>query len=166
MIQAINSTTNFKGIYQDRRQNFSNEQRQIIKDIKNKLADRTTKKDFLLEPFGKTGVSLYEVSGKTRFVDGDNGENFYYAFENKRLIANCDEKAPFDIKNFERNNVINKNLNGCLNVAFTMLIGVVTTLTILGLAKITSGKSCFTKNQTEIIQKTDTLRNNIIKQVK
>lgn len=165
MITAIYSIPNFKGIYQHKYEEFSGKQQLIIKDIKEKLGDRIEQKDYYIKSSDdKNSVLLYEVNGKKQILY--NNDKCYYTFEKNKFLASCNENSPLNIQKIDKNDILNKNLNGCLNVIFALMTGVVVTLTILGFAKIYTGKSCFSKNQTEMIQKADTLKNNIIKNVK
>ena len=164
MIPAINSATTFKKIYKPNDNPFSKLQMRAVDDIEKKLANKAKEKDFLIEPSGKNGVELYRLYGvrehnyKTAWLD--------CTYDKKVFCAYCDVFNPLiveDIDLVEENHI---NAQACLNVAKNILIAILASAALIGGALAVRNKINTTKAQTEFIQKTDTLKNNIIKIIK
>ena len=164
MIPAINSATSFKKIYRPNDKYFSNSQKNVIKYVEKKLANKAKEKDFLIEPGGKNGVELYMLYGvrehnyKTAWLD--------CTYDKKVFCAYCDEFTYFDPKDIDLVEENHINAQACLNVAKNILIAILASAALIGGAIAVRNKIHTTKAQTEFAQKTDTLKNNIIKNIK
>ena len=163
MISAINSAISFKKIYKPN-DNFSKSQMDVIKDIEKKLADKAEEKDFLVEPCGKKGVELYRIYGVVE-------HNYPYSnlnctFDKKVYCGFYDNFTPLnpeDIDLVEENHI---NAQACLNVAKNIFIAILATAALIGGALAVRNKIHSTKAPTEFVQKADSLKNNMIKNIK
>ena len=164
MISAVNSATSFKKIYRPNDKYFSKSQINVIKDVEKKLANKAEEKDFLIKPRGTKGVELYRLYGAKK-----NNEPYSYlncTFDKKVYCAFCNEFTPFnpeDIDLVEENHI---NAQACLNVAKNIFIAVLASAALIGGALVLRKEIHTTKAQTEFVQKADTLKNNIIKNIK
>ena len=77
-----------------------------------------------------------------------------------------DEFTPFNPENIDLVEENHINAQACLNVAKNILIAILASAALIGGALAVRNKINTTKAQTEFIQKTDTLKNNIIKNTK
>ena len=164
MISAINSATSFKKIYKPNDTHFSNSQKSTISDIEKKLANKAKEKDFLIEPSGKNGVELYRLYGarehnyKSAWLD--------CTYNKKVFCAYCDIFNPLiveDIDLVEENHI---NAQAILNVTKNIFIAILASAALIGGALAVRNKIHATKAQTELVQKADSLKNNLIKSIK
>ena len=161
MIPAINSATSFKAFYKPNNFNFSEQQKAVIKDIETKLGDRVKERDYCVVPEGKNEVWLYKISNP-RVNLFDNS----LRFDKKSLCAICDEWHPFDIEKYDAAEKTLNDMAGCLKWGLIIMTTLLTSAIVLGGICLAKGCKQATKAQTELIQKADTLKNNIIKNIK
>ena len=164
MISAVNSATSFKKIYKPNGNPFSKSQMNVIKDIEKKLANKAEEKDFLIEPCGKKGVELHRIYGVVE-------HNYPYSylnctFDKKVYCGFYDQFTPFNPENIDLVEENHINAQACLNVAKNIFIAVLASAALIGGALAVRNKIHSTKAQTEFVQKADTLKNNIIKNIK
>ena len=165
MIPAINSATSFKKIYKPNDKYFSKSQLNVIKDVERKLADKAEKKDFLIEPYGKRRVELHRIYGVVEHSP-DPYSRLNCTFDKKVYCGSCDEFTPFNPENIDLVEENHINAQACLNVAKNILIAILASAALIGGALAVRNKINTTKAQTEFIQKTDTLKNSMIKNIK
>ena len=164
MIPAINSATSFKKIYKPNDNPFSKSQMNVINNIEKKIANKAEEKDFLIEPCGKKGVELHRIYGVVE-------HNYPYSylnctFDKKVYCGFYDEFTPFNPENIDLIEENHINAQACLNIAKNILIAILASAALIGGALAVRNKINTTKAQTEFIQKTDTLKNSMIKNIK
>lgn len=164
MITAINTATSFKKIYRPNDKYFSKSQINVIKDVEKKLADKSEEKDFLVLPRGRKSVELYRLYGAKK-----NNEPYSYlncTFDKKVYCALCNEFNYFNPKDIDLAEENYINAQACLNVAKNILIAILASTALIGGALVLRKEIVTRKAQTEFVQKVDTLKNNIIKNIK
>lgn len=161
MIPAINSAISFKAFYKPNNFNFSEQQKAVIKDIETKLGDRTKERDFCVVPEDKNAVGLYKVSNP-RVNLFDNS----LRFDKMSLCATCDEWHPFDIEKYDAAEKTLNDMAGCLKSGLILMATMLTSAIVLGGIYLARGCKQATKAPTEFVQKADTLKNNMIKNIK
>lgn len=157
MISAINSATSFKAFYKPNDLRFSESQQAVIKDIENKLGDRVDRNDFCVLPHEDNAVGLYKVSNPRV-----NLFNNKLKFDKISLYTVCDEWHPFDVQKYDAAEKTLKQMGGCLDLAVKILVPLAVSAIVLAGAFSLKSKKIF-KNQPELIQKNDTLKENLAK---
>lgn len=168
MIPAINSATSFKAFYKPNNFKFSEQQKAVIKDIESKLGDRTKERDFCVVPEDKNAIGLYKVSNPRVNLFNNN-----LRFDKMSLCAICDEWHPFDVEKYDAAQKILNDMAGCLKQGLILIAALATSLIVFYGIYLAKGHKQATKAKTELVQKADTLiqkadslKNNIIKNIK
>ena len=158
MIPKINSATSFKAFFIPNDLRFSESQQAVIKDIENKLGDRVDRKDFCVLPHEDNAVGLYKVSNPRV-----NLFNNKLKFDKIRLYTVCDEWHPFDVQKYDAAEKTLKQMGGCLDIALKILVPLTVLATALAVFSNLKSSNAAAKAQTELIQKFDTLKENLAK---
>lgn len=170
MITAINSATNFRGVYSKKGAYFSESQKRTIENIKTTLGDKKDTKDFFVsQGEKKDSVSLSEVVGLKNIGVGVDSDNVTWQAEFQ--VGTYNEEYPFKIEDLNKAEKAWRNLNLYL-WAFPIIV--LTGILLAGfMGKKPAAKEINSEVKTELvqkadtlIQKADTLKNSIIKNIK
>lgn len=161
-INPINQNqTSFNALYKPKNYKFSESQQKVIKDIEAKLGDRINEKDYSIVPYGGYSVALRQVEGiKTNPYDSNE-----WIFDKTKICAICDEENLLDITELDKAKDEKEYLkrfstfSATRDLFFTLAIAGVLLSGIL----IKKSSTPALKHQNEIINKIDSLKNNITK---
>ena len=170
MINPINSTITFKGVYSKKGTAFSESQLRTIDNIKTTLGDKKEKMDFFVSHGDrKDAVSLSKVVGMKPLGTGVESDNVTWMTQFE--VGTYDENHPFkieDLKTSEKkwsNN--NWGLIAVMCVAITaMLLMAVGRVRTLVHQTNTEAKMELVNKVDSLMQKVDTLKNNMVKKIK
>lgn len=169
MISAINSATNFKGIYSNKGVSFSNSQLRTIENIKETLGDKQETMDFFVgHGLIQNTVNLSRVVGMKKLGVGIHSNNV--TWKEQYEIGTYDEEHPFKIEDLKiADKKQTSNLLWGLSLFALPIIGFI--FCLFANPKVTIGYEPKVKN--ELIQKTDslkqkadTLKNGLLKTLK
>ena len=158
MITPVNSSNTFKAIYKPDKNLFTKSQQRVATDMESKLAYRAISKDFCIEPYGQNHVALFSVEG----VDKSSFSG-QYLYDKKVLCAICDEFTPLKVENVDLAEELHLNAKAALAVVGNILLALLASAAIVGGIFCFSGGKNSSKIQQEVVQKVDTLKNNLVK---
>ena len=119
MINPVNNIS-FKSVYVTNQSIVSKSQEETILDIKNKLAEKSLKKDFVITPLNRGFVRLTRVRN-VKEVKNNTDEKLKY--KNDLYIGTYDENHPFNIEDYDFADKQNKKYKASLMALTTILIG-------------------------------------------
>ena len=169
MIPAINSATSFKGVYSNKGELFSESQLRTIENIKTTLGDKKESMDFFVSQ-GKTKDSVYlsKVIGlKSTGVGVDSNTVTWQA---EYEVGTYNEKYHFKIEDLARaDKKESANILYQISILAIPIIGFL--FCLFANPKATIGyepkaKTELVQKADTLMQKADTLKNNIIKNIK
>lgn len=145
MITAINSANSFKAVYSVY-EKYSDKQDKLCKEIETKLGDRIHHHDYLLAPGPNDSVELYCYNSK------NNKTGYFWTFN--------DTTEPFDDKALEKLDAAhNRHLKLNMGVAAFVVLSLGALFALIGKATKFNNPN----SQTELVNKVDTLKNNLAK---
>ena len=162
MIPAISSINTFKGLYINNEGVYSASQKRTIDDIKKKLLERASSRDFYIEQNSQNdSVNLYELA-RTDTKEGSKNVN-KFSQSNLYLVGSYNENSPFDIERFDKDDrkrgYTAAIILGAILASFILLIG----STMKGCLSSQKQKPVI---KTELIEKLDSLKNILHKNLK
>lgn len=165
MITVTESTNSFKGVYYHKDTNFTKNQRKTIRQIKSTLGNLQDSRDFYVRQGEKSSVILSSIK-KVKTNDTKDSK-----FKIQSDIGRYDLKHPFrlnDLKEADkerRNRILNGfSLFGVMLLGFLFCLVVNPKLTIG--KELNFGKKKTPQIKTELVEKVDTLKNNLIENLK
>ena len=169
MISAINPATSFKGVYSNKGTIFSESQLRTIENIKTTLGDKKETSDFFVSKGRKKDtVFLSKVIGLKSTGVGVDSNTVTWSAEYE--VGTYNEEHPFKIEDLKRAD--KKESANILYQIAVLAIPIAGFLFCL-LANPKSTVGLEQKTKTELIQgvdsllhKVDTLKNNLIKNIK
>ena len=169
MIPAINSAISFKGIYSDKGTKFSKSQLRTIENIKTALGDKKESMDFFVSK-GKAKDSVYlsKVIGLKSTGVGVDSNTVTWKAEYE--VGTYNEKYPFKIEYLARaDKKESANILYQISILAMPIIGFL--FCLFANPKATIGyepkaKTELVQKADTLMQKADTLKNNIIKNIK
>ena len=169
MISAINSATSFRGVYSNKGENFSKSQLRTIENIKTTLGDKKESMDFFVSKGkAKNSVYLSKVIGlKSTGVGVDSNTVTWNA---EYEVGTYNEKYPFKIEDLARaDKKESANILYKISLLALPIIGFL--FCLIANPKPTIGyepkaKTELVQKADTLIQKADSLKNNIIKNIK
>ena len=169
MIPAINSATSFRGIYSNKGTKFSESQLRSIENIKTTLGDKKESMDFFVSKGeAKDSVYLSKVVGLKSTDVGVDSNTVTWKAEYE--VGTYNEKYPFKIEDLARaDKKEGANILYRISLLALPIIGFL--FCLIANPKATIGyepkaKTELVQKADTLMQKADTLKNNIIKNIK
>ena len=152
MISSINSATTFKAVYYTN-DKFSKKQEQICNDIEEKIKQSkiANKYNYVIEPADGDSVLIYNTPIKK------NNSGDIVSFGPETYFKTIDENNPFDIKQLED---LHKH-HSKLSKSLAVILGITMTALFVLISKGTKINN--TTPKTDLINRFDTLKNNLSK---
>lgn len=169
MIPAINSATSFKGVYSNKGTKFSESQLRTIENIKTTLGDKKETNDFFVSK-GKAKDSIYlsKVIGLKSTGVGVDSNTVTWKAEYE--IGTYNEKYPFKIEDLKKaDKKESANILYKISLLALPIVGFLFCLFVNPKATIgyePKAKSEIVQKADTLMQKADSLKNNIIKNIK
>ena len=164
MIAPINYATNFRGVYTKKGSSYSGSQLRTIENIKTNLGDKKDTMDFFVGPgLVPNSVCLSRVLGLKK-LGGVGVESDEVTWKDSYIVGTYDEGHPFKKEDLK---LAEKNFNTNQRFLYLIMGIAVVGLMIVAFCKGRNPREITNPEvKTELVNKFDTLSNNLIKNVK